>query len=559
MSEPSRPSSAVPLTRPFEALGLNASLLKAVREVGYEEASPIQAATIPLLLAGRDVLGQAQTGTGKTAAFALPILSRIRLDARTPQALVLVPTRELALQVADAFRAYAAHLPGFEVLAVYGGQNYAPQLAALERGVQVVVGTPGRLIDHLERGSLSLRELSTVVLDEADEMLRMGFVDDVRRILRDTPASRQTALFSATLPPEVSQLAKAYLRQPAQVNVSGEAAVARTVRQRYWQVSGMSKVDGLVRIVETEPVDAMIVFVRTREATLALAEQLEQRGLNASALSSDLQQSEREQTIARFRRGDVDVLVATDVAARGLDVDRVSHVLNFDFPSGPESYTHRIGRTGRAGRTGDAILFITAHERDKVAALERALGQPIESMKMASSAVLNAARTARFKAALTQALSEGSHAAFVPVMEAYARETGANGIHMAAAVLSLAQEGVPLVLEQRPSVSDAVPARDDASQPPEPRSGEPVLQGAFKAYRIEVGHAHKIKPANLREALARESRIESGQIGRLQMFDLFSLVELPADLPNKRLKHLASVRVAGQPLQIRATDELPPA
>jgi len=550
-------------------------------------------ATIPLMLAGRDLLGQAQTGTGKTAAFALPILSRLQMNVRTPQALVLVPTRELALQVTDAFRTYATHLEGCEVLALYGGQSYAPQLAALERGAHVVVGTPGRIIDHLDRGTLKLRSLKTVVLDEADEMLRMGFIEDVQRILRDTPRDRQTAMFSATLPPEVGQLAQAHLRDPAQVSVSGQARAADTVRQRYWQVSGMSKVDALVRIVETEAVDAMIVFVKTREATQALVEQLQERGLEAAALSSDLQQSEREQTVAQFKRGEVDVLVATDVAARGLDVDRVSHVLNFDMPTGPESYTHRIGRTGRAGRSGDAILFITAYERDKVAALERAVGQTIEPMKMASSAVLNAARIARFKAALSQVLAEGAHETFLPIVQAYAREHGASGTDMAAAILSLAQEGVPLILEQRSGGKQAVSARPDASMsadqsPTDPARGtldgadaphrsqaaqgidddaehatpssvQPEAAAAFKAYRIEVGHTSGIKAANLRDALARECRIEARLIGRLQMFDIFSLVELPGDLPNKRLKHLVSARVAGKSLQIRPTDELPQA
>ena len=587
------PSPALPTEPAFAELGLTPPLLQALKDVGYAQASPIQVATIPLLLAGRDLLGQAQTGTGKTAAFALPILSQLQLNVRTPQALVLVPTRELALQVTDAFRTYATHLEGCEVLALYGGQSYAPQLAALERGAQVIVGTPGRIIDHLDRGTLKLRSLKTVVLDEADEMLRMGFIEDVQRILRDTPRDRQTAMFSATLPPEVGQLAQAHLRDPEQVSVSGQARAADTVRQRYWQVSGMSKVDALVRIVETEAVDAMIVFVKTREATQALVEQLQERGLDAAALSSDLQQSEREQTVAQFKRGEVDVLVATDVAARGLDVDRVSHVLNFDMPTGPESYTHRIGRTGRAGRAGDAVLFITAHEREKVAALERAVGQTIEPMKMASSAVLNAARIARFKAALSQVIEDGEHAMFLPIVQAYAREHGASGTDMAAAILSLAQEGVPLILEQRSGGKHAVSARPDVSvsadpSPTDPSRGtldgadalhrshaaqgtdddaehatpisvQPEAPAAFKAYRIEVGHTSGIKAANLRDALARECRIEARLIGRLQMFDIFSLVELPADLPNKRLKHLVSARVAGKPLQIRPTDELPQA
>jgi ATP-dependent RNA helicase DeaD len=577
----------------FDELGLPQALLQALREAGYAAPSPIQASTIPVLLAGRDVLGQARTGTGKTAAFALPVLARLEVSAKRPQALVLVPTRELALQVAEAFRSYASHLPGVEVLAIYGGQNYAPQFAALEQGVQVVVGTPGRVIDHLERGTLVLRSIKTLVLDEADEMLRMGFAEDLARILRDVPTARQTALFSATLPESVRAIAGAHLRDPAEVTVESSAPTADTVRQRYWQVSGMNKLDALVRIIEAEPVDAMIVFTRTKEGTKALAESLQDRGVAAEAINSDLPQGQRERLVSDLKRGRLYVLVATDVAARGLDVDRVTHVVNFDMPASAESYAHRIGRTGRAGRSGEAITFITAHERELLRSIERVSGHPIEAMKLPSTEALNTARIARFKVGIAQVLAEDGHAPYAAIIEDFVREYGVAASDVAAAVVAMAQEGIPLMLElsarerraARLQDADDVPDEGNEADDEEVLDEEPVVRSSapevgrgapepamvesssamapargpepagFITWRIEVGHTSGIKSANLLAALARECQVEARLLGRLQMFDIYSIVELPADLPKKRLKHLLTAKVTGQALRIRATDE----
>ncbi|HEY0503330.1 MAG TPA: DEAD/DEAH box helicase, partial [Lysobacter sp.] len=362
MSAESPSSNDAPSLK-FTDLALPEPLLKALADVGYESPSPIQAATIPPLLEGRDVLGQAQTGTGKTAAFALPILAQVEPGRHKPQALVLAPTRELAIQVAEAFQKYASHLPGFHVLPIYGGQSYYPQLQALKRGVQVVVGTPGRVIDHLERGSLDLSELRCLVLDEADEMLRMGFIDDVEAVLKKTPETRQVALFSATMPPPIKRIAQTYLKDPVEIAIKAKTTTAANIRQRYWAVSGVHKLDALTRILEAEPFEAMLVFSRTKLATEELAEKLSARSISAAAINGDVQQAQREKTIQNLKDGKIDVLVATDVAARGLDVERISHVLNYDIPYDTESYVHRIGRTGRAGRKGEAILFVTPRER----------------------------------------------------------------------------------------------------------------------------------------------------------------------------------------------------
>ena len=347
----------------FADFELIPEVLAAVRDVGYETPTPIQIPTIPHLLAGRDVVGQAQTGTGKTAAFALPLLSRLDLKRADPQILVLTPTRELAIQVAEAFQTYASHLRGFQVLPVYGGQDYAVQLRQLKRGVHVIVGTPGRLMDHMRRGTLKLSGLRTVVLDEADEMLRMGFIEDVEWILSQTPPQRQVALFSATMPSAIRRIAQQYLRDPAEITIKLRTTTAETIRQRYWIVTGVHKLDALTRLLETEPFDGVLVFVRTRIAAVELADRLQARGYATSALNGDMPQKQREQTITRLKAGKLDILVATDVAARGLDVERISHVINFDIPNDTEAYVHRIGRTGRAGRSGEAILFVAPRER----------------------------------------------------------------------------------------------------------------------------------------------------------------------------------------------------
>ena len=361
----------------FRDLALSDSILETLASLGYETPSPIQAAIIPHIMEGRDVLGQAQTGTGKTAAFALPLLQKIDLKATKPQVLVLAPTRELAIQVAEAFQKYAEHLPNFHVLPIYGGQSYGPQLSALRRGVQVIVGTPGRVIDHLEKNSLDLSQLKTLVLDEADEMLRMGFIDDVENIIKRSPETRQVALFSATMPSAIRRIAQKYLKNPVEIQIESKTRTADNIRQRFWQVSGMHKLDALTRILEVEPFDAMIVFARTKLATDELAQKLKARGFSAAAINGDINQQQRERTIGQLKDGGIDILVATDVAARGLDVDRISHVVNYDVPYDTESYVHRIGRTGRAGRSGEAILFLAPRERNMLRSIERATNQPI--------------------------------------------------------------------------------------------------------------------------------------------------------------------------------------
>jgi ATP-dependent RNA helicase DeaD len=440
MSEPQSPPG-------FSELGLRDSIVAALADVGYERPSPIQAETIPILLAGHDLLGQASTGTGKTAAFALPILSRIDLENRQPQALVLTPTRELAIQVAEAFQKYAAQMPGFHVLPIYGGQAYGPQLSALRRGVHVVVGTPGRVIDHLEKGSLDLSQLKTLVLDEADEMLRMGFIDDVETILQKTPASRQTALFSATMPSAIKRIAQTYLRSPAEVTIAAKTGTADNIRQRYWLVSGMHKLDALTRILEAETFDGMIIFARTKLGTEELASKLLARGFSAAAINGDIQQQQRERTIQQLKDGKIDILVATDVAARGLDVDRISHVVNYDVPYDPESYTHRIGRTGRAGRSGEAILFIAPRERNLLKTIERATRQPIAMLELPTIQAVNDVRIARFKDQITDTLAAGGLETFQSLIEGYEREKNVPAIEIAAALAKLARGDVPLLLD----------------------------------------------------------------------------------------------------------------
>src|SRR6478609_2334579 len=447
----------------FADLGLPPAVMAAVEAVGYESPSPIQAATIPALLKGRDVLGQAQTGTGKTAAFALPVLADIDLTQTKPQALVLAPTRELAIQVAEAFQKYAAKLPGFHVLPIYGGQSYQPQLSALRRGVHVVVGTPGRVIDHLERGSLDLSNLKSLVLDEADEMLRMGFIDDVEAVLKKTPEGRRVALFSATMPSQIHRIAQTYLRNPVEVTIQAKTTTATNIRQRYWFVAGMHKLDALTRILEAEPYEAMIVFARTKLGTDELAQKLQARGLAAAAINGDVEQKLRERTIQRLKDGELDILVATDVAARGLDVERISHVLNYDIPYDTESYVHRIGRTGRAGRSGEAILFVTPREKGMLRAIERATRQPITEMQLPSVEMVNDKRVAKFLSRITDTLSaeDPQIDLFRDLVLKYQREHDVPVGDIAAALAKMVQGRSPLLLApEKPRAREERPAFD---------------------------------------------------------------------------------------------------
>ena len=547
----------------FADLGLSAPVMASVVEIGYESPSPIQAATIPTLLAGRDLLGQAQTGTGKTAAFALPILSRLKLDQRKPQALVLAPTRELAIQVAEAFQRYANKIPGFVVLPIYGGQGYAPQLSALKRGVHVVVGTPGRVIDHLERGTLDLSELTTLVLDEADEMLRMGFIDDVETVLKKTPPTRQVALFSATMPIAIRRIAQTYLRDPQEVIITAKTTTATNIRQRFWYVSGMHKLDALTRILEAEPFEAMIIFARTKAATDELAGKLQARGLAAAAINGDIQQQQREKTIQQLKDGKIDVLVATDVAARGLDVERISHVLNYDIPYDTESYVHRIGRTGRAGRKGEAILFVAPRERGMLGAIERATRQKIEQMNLPSVDAVNERRVAKFLDKIEGALASDDLSVFRDLVERYEREKNVPAVEIAAALAQLVQGKTPLLLAK-----PAVPERSFEVREPRERSERPerpvrertprdsnAPEVGMKTYRIEVGYQHGVQPGNIVGAIANEADLESRFIGRIDIRDDFTLVDLPDGMPADLLQHMQTVRVASRPLRMRVAED----
>ena len=580
----------------FSDLGLSAPVMAAVAEVGYETPSPIQAATIPAMLEGRDVLGQAQTGTGKTAAFALPVLSNLDFNQTKPQVLVLAPTRELAIQVAEAFQTYSSGIPGFRVLPVYGGQPYGQQLQALRRGVHVIVGTPGRVIDHLDRGTLDLSELKTLVLDEADEMLRMGFIDDVEAVLKKLPETRQVALFSATMPSQIRRIAQTYLKNPAEVTIVSKTTTSANIRQRYWWVSGMHKLDALTRILEVEPFDAMIIFSRTKAATEELAEKLQARGLAAAAINGDMQQAQRERTIGMLKEGKLDILVATDVAARGLDVERISHVLNYDIPYDTESYVHRIGRTGRAGRTGDAILFVTPREKGMLRSIERATRQPIEEMQLPTVEAVNDRRVERFLARITDMLASGKAGEFRALIERYEREQNVPAVDIAAALAQLVQGDTPLLLsqertprEQRPVRSetygnaprrerDERPRREDgpgerpartfdkperskierpdtdrprADKPP--RTDKPEV--GMETYRIEVGHAHGVKPANIVGAIANEAGLESRYIGRIDIQQEYTTLDLPEGMPREVLMHLKKVWVSGQQLRIHKPGE----
>lgn len=565
----------IPSAISFGDLALSEPVLRALSDVGYESPSPIQAATIPVLLSGADMLGQAQTGTGKTAAFALPALTRIDLSKHEPQVLVLVPTRELALQVAEAFLKYAAHLKGFHVLPIYGGQSYQPQLNALRRGVHVVVGTPGRVIDHMNRGTLKLTGLTLLILDEADEMLRMGFVDAVESILEQTPAQRQVALFSATIPAPIRRIASKHLRSPVEVTIKSKTSTATNIRQRYWMVSGMHKLDALTRILEAEPFDGMLVFTRTKQATVELAEKLEARGFAAAPLNGDIPQPQRERTVARLKAGQIDILVATDVAARGLDVERIGHVINYDVPYDTESYVHRIGRTGRAGRNGEAILFIAPRERNMLRAIERATRQVIEPMNLPTVDAVNALRITKFKQRVTETIAKGEAAAFRPVLEQFEAETGLPLIEIAAALASLSQGTTPLLLAgkserpaergtERPRLTDAAPAlalpaagSRQADSAPERKSRAKSGAGHMETFRIEVGSVHGIKPGNIVGVIANEARIEGVHIGRVDIREDYSFVDLPEGMPKQIFTELQQVRVVGRELRISRVYEKP--
>lgn len=555
----------------FKQLALKDSLLKSLDEIGYETPSPIQSQTIPLLLEGKDLVGQAQTGTGKTAAFALPILSNLDIKQKDPQVLVLAPTRELAIQVAEAFKKYAKHLKNFHVLPIYGGQDYRGQISSLQRGVHVAVGTPGRVMDHMRRGTLKLDNLKTLVLDEADEMLRMGFIDDVEWVLEQLPAKRQIALFSATMPQQIRRIANNYLQDPVEITVKVKTTTAETIRQRFWPASGMhNKLDALTRILEAETFDAMLIFVRTKTATAELADKLAARGYSTAALNGDIAQNTRERTIHQLKSGKIDLLVATDVAARGLDVERISHVINFDIPYDTESYVHRIGRTGRAGRSGDAILFVAPREKRMLHAIEKATNKKIDLMELPSTELINDKRIANFKQRITDTLANEDLGLFPQLIEQYQSEHNVPANDIAAALAQLLQGDTPLLLKKKPQPAprqdwdrgdsgskerkprnrDRNKNKDRASKDGRSVRGDHELKQGMERFRLEVGHNDDVKPGNIVGAIANEAGLESQHIGRIIIHDNYSVVDLPDGMPKDIFNTLKKTWVSGKQLNI---------
>ncbi|MGV0037620.1 DEAD/DEAH box helicase [Mycobacterium colombiense] len=533
-------SSTEAASTTFADLQINPSVLRAIADVGYESPTGIQAATIPALMAGSDVVGLAQTGTGKTAAFAIPILSKIDVTSTATQALVLAPTRELALQVAEAFSRYGAHLPKINVLPIYGGSSYSVQLAGLRRGAHVVVGTPGRVIDHLERGTLDLSHVDYLVLDEADEMLTMGFAEEVDRILSETPEYKQVALFSATMPPAIRKITTKYLHDPLEVSTKAKTATAENISQRYIQVAGPRKMDALTRVLEVEPFEAMIVFVRTKQATEEVAERLRARGFSAAAINGDIPQGQRERTVAALKDGSIDILVATDVAARGLDVERISHVLNYDIPHDTESYVHRIGRTGRAGRSGTALLFVSPRERHLLKAIEKATRQTLTEAELPTVEDVNAQRVAKFADSITTALGAPGIELFRKLVQDYEREHDTPMADIAAALALQSRDGEEFLMAPEPPPERRERRTERRDRPERPRSAKPLA-----TYRIAVGKRHKIGPGAIVGAIANEGGLHRSDFGHIAIGPDFSLVELPAKLPKSTFKRLENTRISG--------------
>ncbi|WP_420591439.1 DEAD/DEAH box helicase [Bacterioplanoides sp.] len=555
----------------FASLGLPFQILRTLEELGYEEPSPIQASSIPTLLEGRDVLGMAQTGTGKTAAFSLPILARTQPDLNAPQVLVLAPTRELAQQVAEAVKSYSKYLPGINVSAIYGGTDYGSQLRELKRGPQWVVGTPGRVMDHLRRGTLNLSDIKAVVLDEADEMLRMGFIDDVNWILDQAPKQRQVALFSATMPKEIQAVAEKHLNDPVQVKIKAKTTTNDKIRQRYWFVGGVHKNDALLRISEVEDFDAMMVFVRTKQATEEVADFMQANGFKCAPLNGDIPQQLREKAVEKLKAGKLDILVATDVAARGLDVERISHVVNYDIPQDTESYVHRIGRTGRAGREGEAIVFVRGREKRMLRDIEKATRQTIEEMPLPTAKDVNAKRKERFQARIVDAIHSDKNQVFRDIIESVLTENPVDTLDVAAAIASLLQGNKPLFLDEKadsrmmerrerePREKRERGDRNDRDRGPRgktlPEEQAKALKGQpdveMQRYMVNVGYDDGLRPGNLVGAVANEADLESRYIGHIEILENFSVIDLPAGMPEATMAVLKKARVCGQALSMK--------
>jgi len=537
----------------FTDLGLDARVLAALEEVGYEKPSPIQEQTIPLLLEGRDVVGLAQTGTGKTAAFALPALSRmaeladINGVSRDTQVLVLAPTRELALQVAEAFSSYATHMEDFTVLPIYGGSPHGPQPAG-----PLVVGTPGRVIDHLEKGSLDLSNLQYLVLDEADEMLRMGFAEDVEKILEGTPDSKQVALFSATMPNSIRKIAQQYLTDPVEIRVKAKTTTSANISQRYMQVMHSHKLDAMTRVLEVENYDGIIVFVRTKKETEEVADKLKARGFAAAAINGDIPQQLRERTVDALRDGRIDILVATDVAARGLDVERISLVVNYDIPHDTESYVHRIGRTGRAGREGAAILFVTPREKYMLRQIEKATRQKVEPMHMPTAEAVNETRKQRFAQQITETIESEDLSFFRQIIEDYENEHDTTAEDIAAALAVIAQQGRPFFLDESEDIArNSRPFSDDDSDRGGRKGKRVHNDEGMVNYKLNVGRSSRVTAGAIVGALANEGGIKGSQIGSIDIRQHFTIVGLPQDLPRDFFDRLRDTKIAGEFINIR--------
>ncbi len=571
----------LPLTG-FDEMNLSPVVLNAVQNAGYKTPTPIQSVTIPHIMEGKDMIGQARTGTGKTAAFALPLLSRINIKKRHPQVLVLTPTRELAIQVAESFKTYGAGMKGLNVLSIYGGQSYGTQLNQLKRGVHVIVGTPGRLMDHMRRKTVSFTDLSCVILDEADEMLHMGFIDDVEWILDKTPDDSQIALFSATMPKPIRKIAQKYLTSPKEIIVKSDKTELETINQQYWMIKGIKKIKALIRIMEAVTFEGVIVFTKTKAATLEVAKALESKGFKAEALNGDLAQSARERTINRLKNGYIDILVATDVAARGLDVDRISHVINYDMPPKVEPYIHRIGRTGRAGRTGEAILFLSRNERWMLKNIERATKQKVKEFHLPSNNAINKKRVSDFSQAITKTIASNDLNFFQDIIETYASDKDIPMAQVAAALARLNHGDTPFLLpkNQNPehTKSDNRTFNHGTSEPKNSKfknqefkkknlktrdlktsakkksqsikSNIIPLGKGMERYRIEVGLCHGVRPGNIVGAIANEAGLESKYIGNIDINQNFSFVDLPYGMPNQVFKLLEKTRVSSRQMAI---------
>ena len=541
----------------FKSFGLSEALIKVLDEVGYETPSAIQEQCIPHLLNGHDVIGQAQTGTGKTAAFALPLIDRIDINTNQVQLLVLAPTRELAIQVSEAIQTYARHLKGLHVLPIYGGQSYDIQLRPLKRGVHVVVGTPGRVMDHIKKGTLKLNSLKALVLDEADEMLRMGFIDDVKWVMEKLPKERQIALFSATMPDVIRRVAEKFLNDPKIVKIKTKTATAQTISQRYWLVSGVNKLDALTRILEVETFDALLIFVRTKTATVDLAEKLSARGFSSEAINGDIAQNQRERTIQQLKKGKIDILIATDVAARGLDVERISHVVNYDIPQDPESYVHRIGRTGRAGREGKAILFVAPRERRMLQTIERITRQPITPMQLPSAKIINEQRVTNFKQRISDTLNNQELGIFEELVLSFQKEHEVDAFKIASALALMAQGTEPLLLSEKElsqgSFKEGSKAKISISVHADPLKNNPSIK--MRRYRLAVGRKDNIKPGNVLGAIANEAEISSEFIGAIQIFQDFTTIDLPDEMTKETLAILKKTRVFDKKLNIEELSE----